>query len=253
MRTEKQKKKDKALFVQRSLANGSTRQEIAEVLGYSNWRCLDIFMRRQGMKWDSKQQNYYLATQKNENTEGKPVNTPSKISEIISMFDKEGADPREIAKQAGFESHHQLAAYMAARGYTWSFEANNYVKSSENTGVREDEAADIGAAGTIDVRDIDISKYLPLLDMLLKNKERLYDLLFPASGAIPRYVVPGITRTKSFYMSDRLSKLIYEFSKSRNISQKEIIETAVIEFLRKYSFEKEVDELLGKNLDYMAI
>jgi len=32
-----------------------------------------------------------------------------------------------------------------------------------------------------------------------------------------------------------------------NISQKEIIETAVIEFLKKYSFEREVDAMLGKS------
>ena len=37
-------------------------------------------------------------------------------------------------------------------------------------------------------------------------------------GAVSRYVVPGLVRTKAIYMSDMVSKLTAEFSKEKNIS-----------------------------------
>lgn len=43
-----------------------------------------------------------------------------------------------------------------------------------------------------------------------------------------------------------LSELVKEFSKEKNISQREIFEVVLIEFLRKYGYENEVNALFGK-------
>lgn len=241
---------DRIAFIQRQLQAGRTREELGAILGYKGWRSLDILMRRHGMKWDSKRNSYY--TVKEPTDENDYGYGDSKVSTVISGFRQKEADPMEIALKTGFENHRQLSAYMDARGFIWSTAVNNYVKKPSSVENSEAEAPKESLAdseeGLTAFQYSDLDKYLPFLDILLKHKERLLDLVVPASapGIVPRYTVPGITRTKSFYMSDLLSNLINEFSRCKNISQREIIETAVIEFLRKYSFKSQIDELLNR-------
>ena len=246
--SEKLSNSEKIHYIQRSLLNGVTRDEIALKLGYHNWRGLDIFMRRQGMKWDPRKKNYYLVPEDKEEPHA-ASDMPPKIVSIIAMFEKDGADPREIAKQAGFENHREMATYMSARGYIWSAIEKNYVKSPDGNKTIQEESSAMNASTEASVcsDSPDLAKYLPILEMLAKHQEKLAGILVPELVSIPRYMVPGTTRTKSFYMSEKLSNLIYEFSRARNISQKEIIEAALIDFLKRYSFEKEVVELLNKN------
>lgn len=45
-------------------------------------------------------------------------------------------------------------------------------------------------------------------------------------------------------MSDMIAKLTAEFSKEKNITQREIVEAALIEFLEKYGFKREIETLL---------
>lgn len=54
----------------------------------------------------------------------------------------------------------------------------------------------------------------------------------------------GLVRTKTIYMSDMISKLIGEFSKEKSISQRDIVEGALIEYLQKYGFKREIETLL---------
>lgn len=244
--------KEKLIFIQKSLKGGLSREEIASILGYKNWKSLDIYMRRQGMKWDSKRNTYYYTSESSDGPyEITDLSNP-KVSMIISKFNQKNAEPRDIARETGFKDHREMASYMAARGYTWSNEVKNYVKNpSENKYIEKETLQSIPDDIEIDTSQNSsrsLEKYIPLFEILLKHKERLLNLLIPTSspGTIPRYTVPGVTRTKSFYMSDSVSNLISEFSKRNNISQKEVIEAAVIEFLKKYSFEKEVNEMLGR-------
>lgn len=51
-------------------------------------------------------------------------------------------------------------------------------------------------------------------------------------GKIPRYAVPGIVRTKAIYMSDMIAKLTGEFSEEKNVTQREIMKAALIEYCR---------------------
>ncbi len=242
---------ERVTFIQKHLQTGKTREELGAMLGYKSWRGLDILMRRHGMKWNSGENVYYIPRESaDRNTSGSLL---SRTSKIISGFREKEADPMEIAQRAGFENHRQLSAYMDARGFVWSAEINNYVEKALNEEslkpyTQTERMSDAGDNG-MPLQSPELEKYLPFLETLSKHKERLLDLLMPESapGTLPRYTVPGITRTKSFYMSDLLSQLLYEFSRCKNISQKEIIEAAIIEFLRKYSFKKQVDELLGRN------
>lgn len=54
--------------------------------------------------------------------------------------------------------------------------------------------------------------------------------------------------TKSIYMNDKLARLMAGFSSSNNISQREIVETSIILYLKKYSgsYGKDIENLLNK-------
>ena len=45
-------------------------------------------------------------------------------------------------------------------------------------------------------------------------------------------------------MSDMIARLAAEFSREKNVTQREIMEAALIEYLQKYGFKREVDSLL---------
>jgi hypothetical protein len=83
---------------------------------------------------------------------------------------------------------------------------------------------------------------------LEKHKDRIIDLVLPGSekGKIPRYVVPGIGKTKTVQMMNTLEQLVVDFSREKNISQREIFEVALIEFFRNYGYEYEIETMLGK-------
>lgn len=190
----------------------------------------------------------------------------SKVATVISMFQKEGADAKTIAKRLGFADHRDLANYMKAKGYRWSSEQGNYQRvygqlqeraegRSEATEELQDsppggdEAANTPIAPRMTRPDAaQLERYLPLLEMLERNKDRLVDLIVPGaeSGKVPRYAVPGIFVTKSVHMTNTLDSLVREYSKEKNISQRDIFAVALIEFFRRYGYEREIETLLGR-------
>jgi hypothetical protein len=47
-------------------------------------------------------------------------------------------------------------------------------------------------------------------------------------------------------MSDKVADVMGEFSREKNVTQREIVETALVEYLRKYGFKQEVGMLLSR-------
>ena len=81
------------------------------------------------------------------------------------------------------------------------------------------------------------------------NKEGLQSLLGAsvASGQIPRFTLQGLFVTKSVHMTNTLDQMVRDFSKEKNINQREIFEVALIEFFQKYGYAREVETLLKQN------
>lgn len=252
----------------RGLVEGKTRDELAEELGHSSYKTLDIYMKRKNFKWDRDKKNYVPAYSRldRQDIEVSSVST-SKVATIVSLFQKEGADAKTIAKRLGFADHRELATYMKMRGYQWSSEKGNYFKVYGE--IQEDIDASTAPAGHLgDVNDefdtsslspamstkmsrLDpgqIERFLPLLEMLERNKDKLVDLIIPGSerGKVPRYAVPGVFVTKSVHMTNTLDTLVREYSKEKNISQRDIFAVALIEFFRRYGYEREIETLLGR-------
>jgi len=82
-----------------------------------------------------------------------------------------------------------------------------------------------------------------------KENEQLLAELFEKEKAqaktISKYAVPGESATKSVYMSQNLIQLMEEFSDIKNVSQRAIIEAALIEYLKKYGFKQELAAILN--------
>lgn len=243
-------------YILKCLMQGITREDLAAKLNHKNYRTLDMYMRRRGYFWDSERQTYIKKTNPNINTNYEYSNF-GKVEKIISLFDT-GLEPLDIAKKVGMADHRAMAEYMKSKGYIWSHEKHNYIPlkgeimSEQHIDFKDDlEKSDynkVSAQNQNSPHDEleKLENLLPMLEMISRNKENLAELLcISSSTTLPRYSVGGITITKSLCMSHSLSQLVKEFSKEKNISQREIFEISIIEFLKKYGYENEVNALFS--------
>ncbi|KUO73431.1 MAG: hypothetical protein APF81_19665 [Desulfosporosinus sp. BRH_c37] len=225
-----------------------TREVVAEELKYKSWRSLDAYMRRKNFIYDSREGQYIPAAQtKVEKLNRDPKSyAPAKVVSIITAFEEVDIDPKLVAKQEGFRDHKEMAEYMKNKGFEWNVYKSNYVKV---VGKVEDELDVVNLQETFAKAKDGIEEYLPFLRFLYEKRDDLYQLVsgVKEDGKIPRYALPGMVRTKAIYMSDMVAKLAGEFSKEKNVTQREVMEVALVEYLQKYGFKREIEELL-KNL-----
>ncbi len=242
-----------------------TRDEVAAELKYKSWKSLDMYMRRKNFAFDSQQGQYFPRKNRVQKPDPKSY-APTKVAAIITAFEVEGIDPRMVARQEGFTDHKEMAEYMKTKGYEWNIHKNNYVKTVGRIDVPEQLGEPVGEVVSQltpeppalqplpvptdqptsgDVPE-GLGEYLPFLRYLYENRDELYQLLTGTrdDGIIPRYALPGEVRTKSIYMSEVIAKLAAEFSKEKKVALKEVMEGALVEYLMKYGFKREVETLL---------
>ncbi len=235
-----------------------TRDEVAAELQYKSWKSLDMYMRRKNFAFDSQQGQYFPRQNRVQKPDPKSY-APTKVASIITAFEVEGIDPRMVARQEGFQDHREMAEYMKTKGYEWNIHKNNYVKTVGRIDVPEpveEEMLEPPApqplpAPTVQATNGEspqgLGEYLPFLRYLYENRDGLYQLLTGTrdDGIIPRYAIPGQVKTKAIYMSDMVARLAVEFCKEKNLSQREVMEGALLEYLMKYGFKREVEGLLN--------
>lgn len=220
------------------LAAGKSKTEVAKALGYKDHQGLYKFAARHKLVWNHEKKNYEAT-----GNDGKPIeavkppidNPTGRVASVISMFDK-GMDGREIARKLRFGGHQAMADFMKSKGYVWKDSIQNYEKQAseaiENTvgGVILPEAKHI-ANGSCNCMD----KYGAMLKFLEENKDKLSVLLDTDCGSkgMPRYTIPGVIITKSIGMNNNIDRLV-------RVSQKEMFEIAIIDFLRNYGYRDEV-------------
>ncbi len=235
------------------LSDGLSREEVAGQYRYSTYRSMDSYMNRRNFVWDKRKGTYVPADAIKASIET-IVNFPSdRVRRIVMELNKEEADLKEVAIKVGFENHLEMASYMKSKGFEWSQEARNYL-STASTIPNDKESAvtassDASLDGSISIGNDSIEQFLPLLEWLASNKEGLQSLLGAtvASGQIPRFTLSGTFVTKSVHMTNTLDLMVRDFSKEKNINQREIFEVALIEFFQKYGYEQEVETLLQQN------
>lgn len=254
----------------KGLTEGKTREELAQGFDLSSWKSLDIYMRRKFFRWDGENGTYVPAENRLDNIlEDIESNVPIKAEQIMKKFEEYGeeADPRQIAQEFGFDDHNELADYMSEHNLEFCVEARNYIEgyrkdidkdtlsisednskiSESNTSTSTSTRADAATDNLEDGELAELLGYLPMLRLLEEHKDDLLNSLMVSSeGKIPNYGVPGTPGTKSIYMSILLSRLMADFSKTKNLSQREIVEAAIIEYLERYGYKLEVEKLLSK-------
>lgn len=142
---------------------------------------------------------------------------------------------------------------MKIKGYIYNDAKNTYVKKPKEITAAIDNSDKTKEHAETTTDSIGIKKttglpeeYRLILEMLHKNKQKLVNLLMTGvgKGKIPRYMLGGISTTKSIHMNHNLSQLVKDYSMEKGIPQREIFEVAVLEFLKRYDFEREVEVLL---------
>ena len=223
----------KAILV--GMNEGKSREELAKEFGHSDYRSLDIYMRRRHFRWNPDKQRYEpMATVLGE--DWLESGAKGKVKEILSQLDS-GLDPRTVAQNTGFRDHRALAEYMKKRGYVWEPDRKTYtpqrgavpVDHDENKKPEDASIKRLSPSDRLTFEDCE-----PLLKMLLANQDKLRELLKvdPSETALPRYLIPGRRITKSVVTVVPLDDLVKAYSKQYNVSQKEIYEIAAIVFLK---------------------
>lgn len=228
------------------LEEGNEKEDIAEELGYSNPASLDNYMRRRNFAWESRERKFVPAAEK---YSGKARNNllqlkgVSKAALIISLFTEDGANPKDIAEQTGFTSHNEMATFMKRKKYEWDVRKNNYTK------IKKDEVENNSNVKQLNLESEALEEVL--IEMLqgineLKggNKKAVkHDATGEESNELPRYRLGGFYKSKAFDMNSTLDNIVVDFSKNRRISQKDIFEIAIVDFLLKYGEEEALEEL----------
>lgn len=244
---------DKVKKILHLLGEGFSREDVAEQFRYSTYRSMDGFMNRKNFLWDKRKGTYIPADVFKAPLETM-MNFPSdSVRRVVMELNKEGGNPKEIALKVGFENHLEMASYMKSKGFEWSQEVGNYFCISPTIPEVDEGVATAGTDATHENSpssvDGDFEQFLPLLEWLTSNKGGLQNLLGAsvASGQIPRYTFQGLFVTKSVHMTNTLDQMVRDFSKEKNINQREIFEVALIEFFQKYGYSQEIEALLQKN------
>lgn len=243
------------------LLGGKSREELAVELGYANHRSMDMLMRRNNYVWDAKKNRYYQPGEIKP-TAQESSQRDTKAEKVCQLF-TQGLDAKKVAELAGFPDHREMANFMRGKGYVWDAEENSYGIIGKSALVPGDPSQIPTSRQCRQSRQsdgdtlADWQQYLPYLEWLQDNIELLDTLLtnsdgtattdgnLGTDGVIPRYAVPGVFITKSVHMSNQLDQLIRDFSTERNISQRDIVAAALIEFFRKYGYRKQIDTLLS--------
>ncbi len=215
-------------------------RSIAGEMGFDDHREMAAYMEKSGLRWDPVQENYVEVGK-----QAAVAHENATEPETAPLTSAASASRNTKRKKSAGGSDHDVVAESANSSGSGGNDDDNVLSFSSNKGGKgsqEKKSSSLTGAA-----EGELINYLPLLQLLERNKERLLDLLMPASeGHIPKYAVPGIPKTKSIYMSNKLARLVSEFSESKNLSQREIVEAAVIEYLRRYGFQSEIDFLLQK-------
>lgn len=226
-------------------ASGKTRAEIATELGYKDERSLYVFMKRRGLEWNTKKGLYVVKGEKDEAEETVEDIPTGKVASVISLFDKK-MDGKDIARKLRFGSFQEMADYMRSKGYIWDSQKGNYKRAEIVVEAECVKVEQPQQSAQTQARDnAFIEEYGDVLKLLKANKDKLTEMLkVNESDDLPRYSVSGFNVTKSIDIPSPLVRLVKDFGEEKNLSQREIVKVALIDFLKKYGYSDEVKTLL---------
>jgi hypothetical protein len=247
-------------FIFEQLAEGKSREEIAQSLGYKDIKGMNQFLRRRHFAWNATLRTYEMSPKYSgaeRNPYPRPI--PARAAQVIAHFRQVTADPKQIARRLNFTDHREMAQYMRECGFVWSSEQHNYIFDDKDAKIRdhastqerttEEQGGVVGVEGSGMTQPyVNWEKYIPVLEILYADQDKLVTLLngtLASSSVVPRYPVTGAYGIKSISMATGLDQLVKDFSREKNIPQRQIFEVALVDFFKRYGYGKEVDMLLS--------
>ncbi len=240
----------------KELEKGETRENLYKKYGYSSVRTMDAFFRRRGFIVKN---GKYIKRDSYRNNMLNQISgdIPFRAQMIAEKFKKEGilADPSAIAATFGFEDYTEMNTYMRNNNMFYNSNTKSYephypqqAGTTSELSCADDKIELVKEIITKDSTEEGIAKYYSLLSFLYENKERLIELLSPSinDNTPKRYLIPGSKKVKSIYLSKGLSAIIDDFAHTKNISIRELVEGAVIEYLIKYGYKSEIEILMSQ-------
>jgi hypothetical protein len=243
-----------------ALSRGETRETLAQELGYKDDKGLDQYMRRREYVWDRRQQTYVRRAA------GRQVAQPlaSKALDVVFRLRSRKEDLSAVAKALGFESRKALGKYMASQGYRWSDSEHNFVAegaeammeaaavqrhSEGERAVASDDGVRVQATQRTEGALWTQEDLAPMVAFWSQHQAALQQLVAKAQAtdqALPRYAVPGVHMVKSLQMSSEINLLLQRFSVERGISQREILEIALVHFFQTYGYAAAIAEVMAR-------
>ncbi len=236
-----------------ALAAGKQREQIATELSYKSYKSLDLFMKRHKYRWDSQRHYYFPDTGRDASSSHKELHwlhkPDSRTASVLSLL-QQGLDLKAIADQLRFPDHRELALYMKSKGYIWNEPERTYhfrglTAIPAHTQPKDTSLSEPSATSPHQVNQPDHDS---LMEYLEQHKGILLQLISSHSQGIqlPRYTIPGVYITKSISMNYGMDMLVRSYSQDKNVSQKDIVEIALIDFFSKYAYTDEIQALLGR-------
>ena len=189
-----------------------------------------MYFRRRGYRWDNELQTYVI---KEESVPAVadmiPLNT--KAAQIVRLLDVKHPNIRQTANKMGFESIDAMGDYMKGNGYLWNDELNNYEFQPELV-----EKKPVVASNTIIDYGQDERAFLHLL---MQHKDRLLDLL-TTEQQLNTYRFRGNKVNKTLTLTSGAATLLEDYHKEYNITQRQIVETALAEFFERHGYAEQL-------------
>jgi hypothetical protein len=236
------------------LNQGKTRDELAEEFGHSDYRSLDMYMRRRNFTWDKHTQAYVPKFDDQDKTTQQVLYDKTKR---IIQYLSEGADLDEVAERVGLGDIETLGEYMTKKGYKWDAKKRTYIEmagivandgSIQPISSTKVEMNHPKGASDKETLLLDSETYLPSIEWLHEHLPQLQKLIqdeeTKAHSQFPRYKIRGDAKVKSIQMTLGLQAVANQFCQEFSIVQKEFYEVAIIECLIKYGYHFEVENLL---------
>jgi hypothetical protein len=140
-----------------------------------------------------------------------------------------------------------MANYMKKKGYEWDTTKGNYVKMSNDklqSVQTEGNLAQLSSNAAVAEALQNIIPFLKNIQNMDKSQVQ-EQINIEEAQSIPRYKVKGQYTTKGMRMAIAIDELTRRYSLERNISQREILEVALIEFFKRYGYRDEIDNYLN--------
>lgn len=223
--------------------NGMSREQVANRFNYDNIRSMDQLMRRRGYRVVN---NRYVKEEK-QKVVCKISARTEKIMDALNKAIKNGEEPTDIEiRRWGFEDRQNLNSYLKEEGVNYDPLNKIYYIVSKEEGNTESLNLQTHVQTSPNLSGVPekVSDFLPFLRFLYDNKE-IFDNMIKDNRELKPHIVniPGKCIQKTFHINRNLAYLINNFADENSMRYKQVVEAAVVEYLEKYGYFKQIGEI----------